>query len=138
MTTEGSTVVRRRIFCGEARMSFVSCGIVVSSHFRSVEPLRQKASKYQVSKYCPGTCGPERRSMLLVHPMVRGSAANTPAAVTKAMRRVLNIRTSCLLNQNLAFAASDFADGPSFEPRCFDGAQDGGSILGGGEYRHAD
>src|SRR5688572_7150886 len=43
-----------------------------------------------------------------------------------------------LLDEDFAFAASDFADGPSFEPRCFDGAQDGGSILGGSEYDHAD
>src|SRR5881396_1678972 len=72
-STFGSTTVRSLIRFPflSADTNSVLCGMVVWRQSRCVEPLRQKASRYQMSTLPPGISGPEMLSMLLVQARVR-------------------------------------------------------------------
>src|SRR6266446_657833 len=89
ITAFGSIVVRKRRCLGSAATNCVLCGKTVLLQSRSVEPLRQKASRYKTSSFPPGNAGPKMVSRLLVQFSVRpfSAFAQTEAQQSRALRK---------------------------------------------------
>src|SRR5712691_5567153 len=86
IVTSGSIVVWKKRCLDSAAINCVLCGRTVLVHSRCVEPLRQKASRYQTSSFRPGNVGPEMVSRLLVQFSVRpvSAFAQTEAQQSRA------------------------------------------------------
>src|ERR1041385_1620056 len=69
-------MVRKRRWRGSEESKTVLCGRVVLPQSRCVEPLWQKASRYQMSNFPPGSVEEERVRRLLVQLRERASAAS--------------------------------------------------------------